>query len=108
MLTGRPDGLTTDPPANDAGSCRSGATCQIVSEVVRVNRSNATVLVTVPLQTPLAVGAAPCVQPSLLDFSASNDTCVAGCCEEEMCVCRDGYYGPRCEFELRCASASVA
>ena len=25
----------------------------------------------------------------------------------QQCVCRDGFYGPRCEFELRCASASA-
>ena len=84
------------------------ADCDIVSEPVRVNcSSNNTCTAVLPLESSLAVGAALCVQPSLLDFASSNDTCVAGCCEEGMCVCRDGYYGPRCEFELRCASASA-
>ena len=54
----------------------------------------------------LAVGNAPCVQPSPLDFAPSNDTCVAGCCIDGMCRCREGYYGPRCEYQLKCASAS--
>ena len=63
--------------------------------------------ITMPLASPVVVGTAPCEQPALLDFSSTNGTCVAGCCEEGVCVCREGYHGPRCEFELRCASASA-
>ena len=63
--------------------------------------------IVMPLNAPLAAGAAPCVSPALLDFSSGNDTCVAGCCEDGACVCREGFFGPRCEFELRCASASA-
>ena len=54
----------------------------------------------------LAIGTAPCVQPLLLNFAPSNDTCVAGCCVDGTCRCREGYYGARCEYELKCASAS--
>ena len=33
-----------------------------------------------------------------------NTTCIAGCCSDDLgCVCRDGYAGELCEYELRCA-----
>ena len=55
----------------------------------------------------LAIGDEPCVQPSIFDLQPGNDTCVAGCCVDGACECRDGFFGARCEQELRCASASA-
>ena len=59
------------------------------------------------VDSELAVGDGPCVQPSLFDFEPDNRTCVAGCCVDGACECREGFFGARCEYELRCVSASA-
>ena len=42
-------------------------------------------------------------------FESDDDTaeCVAGCCTDGRCVCRQGYSGPRCELVLRCGRAAT-
>ena len=97
-------GLTADPPAYDASSCRTGATCKVISDIVRVNTSsNVTVVVFEPPETG---GNGTCSGGLFDELSGSARTCQAGCCVDGACVCREGFVGARCEAQLRCGGAT--
>ena len=49
-------------------------------------------------------GSRPCRVPPLFSYDA-NSSCLAGCCINSSCVCREGYSGDLCEYELQCATA---
>jgi len=39
------------------------------------------------------------------ELGGDDEQCSGGCCEEGRCACRPGFFGARCEVELRCGAA---
>ena len=98
------DGLSVDPGAYDSSACRAGATCDLISDVIRVNTSsNFTIVVFEPPETG---GNGTCSGGLFDELSGSARTCQAGCCVNGACVCREGFVGARCEAQLRCGGAT--
>jgi hypothetical protein len=73
------------------------------NRTVADDSSHVNMVVTLPTEPPLpSLSNRSC---STFDGHAANETCIAGCCMDGVCVCRLGYAGERCEYELRCAVA---
>ena len=50
------------------------------------------------------VGNVSCAATGLFDtHPVAERTCIAGCCVDNRCRCREGYVGDLCNLELRCA-----
>jgi hypothetical protein len=54
-----------------------------------------------------AEAATSCTVPSFMDAAAGDagGGCIAGCCRDGACVCRPGYVGALCEYQITCTVA---
>ena len=103
--------------AGDESGCVVGDECEVVSDVVNVGNGTANsssssssasvVTVTVPIEPPQQGGNGTCGGGLLDELKGldAEETCQAGCCVDGGCECIDGYYGARCELELRCGAS---
>ena len=66
------------------------------------------VVVEVPFDPPISGGNNTCSGGLFDEISQSAQTCQAGCCIDNRCVCREGYVGKRCDVQLRCGAAASA
>ena len=109
LINGNVSAVVLEPPGVPPPS-GEGALAALVSPVVSVSSDEpmmplpspgaSMVIVTVPI-----ANAPPSNNRSCIAHDADmygNSTCIAGCCIDGQCVCRFGYMGDLCEFELRC------
>ena len=109
LINGSVSAVVLEPPDVPPPS-GEGAPAALVSPVVSVSSDepmmplpspgSSMVIVTIPIANAPPSNNRSCVAHDADVYG--NSTCIAGCCIDGQCVCRFGYTGDFCEFELRC------
>ena len=101
------------PPPGTTAADDSTAEPVLIGGVVTVDdpdgaiEGDVTVVQEVDTSVLGETGGAGCKLESLSEIlfgSGGGDGCVAGCCEDQKCVCEGASRGPKCEYQLRCSA----